>query len=441
MNLKKDITVTFSGQIASLILGTLSTALLSRGLGAEQRGIYALAIWMPATLSAFTPFGQVQVNSLFAGLHRDKRSQLLLQSLVIALILGLVGILVTFAFFWLPIPRGKFVLLTPDLIILSALLLPVMTLEPMLTELTRGSQLIKKTALISSLGYLLYVILIGIFVYWFQWGVRAAVCSLIAIRLVRIIAYLVAIRSVVPFRWLPLDKTFLKECLRYGAIFTGSSGAMYLINQVAPCVLSYAQVSARVIGLYSVALLLGGQMALIPDSIASAFLPRLSNNPSTILQETPRVFRCGALLCGGAMVGMACVCWPTIYLLMGREFLGSVPWVLAMLPGLTAFGAVRVLGAYLWVIRKPKYGLIYNWVVLVILIILSWAFLPIWGPLGVAIAASLSYFVLSACTIWAFLRESKLRLVDLVPRRHDIDTIVQSVSNGLRRIRPGGGQQ
>ena len=49
--LKKSIAITFGGQVGRVVFATAATAFLARGLGPDGRGLYALAIWMPLTLS------------------------------------------------------------------------------------------------------------------------------------------------------------------------------------------------------------------------------------------------------------------------------------------------------------------------------------------------------------------------------------------------------
>ena len=66
-----------------------------------------------------------------------------------------------------------------------------------------------------------------------------------------------------------------------------------------------------------------------------------------------------------------------------------------MLPGLAFFGAFRVLGMYLWVKKKPQYGMVNNWLCLAATTGLSLVLIPHWGIFGAAAGNTLGLTTLS----------------------------------------------
>jgi len=426
--------VTFGGQVGHLLFATISSAMLARGLGPEQRGIYALALWMPMTLCAFAPLGQAEVNSLYAGLHKDRRSELYVYSLLVAMGMGALGVVLTLSYFlWLPIPLGKFALMPKEVIILSSFLLPLLMLEKMFEGLARGSQFIKQTVIVSNVGFALQALITGILILVFRMGVSAAVGIMIGIRLFAILGFTRVMWQFATLSYSTLTWSFIRSCLRYGLIFMFSSGAMLLINQVVTFVLGYSTISRKEIGLYAVALMLVQQLQMVPTAVSMAFLPRLSNNPGETLHLTPRVFRLTTITCFATMLAMMAFSWLAVLILMGREYLGSVRVIMVMLPGVAMFGSTRVLGSYLWVIRKPQYGLIYNWIVLIVLVAISIPLTSKWGITGAGLANTIAYLLLSAFTIWAYRRESRIGLRHLLAQKDDVYYIVGE----LRRMLVG----
>jgi len=418
--LKKDVAVTFSGQVGRVIFATAATAFLARGLGPDGQGLYALAIWMPLTVSTFAQFGQVGVNSTFAGLYKERRESLFLQTFFFAIFFGSLGLVAMFAyFFWLPIPLGKFGNIPDDLVILSAFIIPVVSLDCMLRELARGAERISSTVLITTTGFAIRAVAIFVLIFILGMGVTTSILIYVLVQVFTSLAYIWSIRDFATLNITKLSLTFVRKCLRFGFVFALGDAGAYLNGCVAIFLLAQFQVSEAQIGLFAVAMMLGNQMAMIPTSITQAFLPHLSNNPKQRLEKTPEVFRITLVACFFMMIGFFVLSYPVVRILLGREYLGSIQSLMVMVPGLAVFGAARVLGIHLWACKKPQYGMINNWVTLVSAICLYIAFVPVLGILGAGIANSLSLFLLTALTIWAYRRESRVSIRKLVPRKED----------------------
>ena len=176
-------------------------------------------------------------------------------------------------------------------------------------------------------------------------------------------------------------------------------------------------------------------MGIIPTSISQAYLPRLSNNPKERLKQTPQIFRFTLITCFFSMIGLLFFGCPAVLVLVGWEYLGSIPPLVAMLPGLAIFGAARVLGMHLWVLKKPQYGMINNWITLFATTGLCLALIPFFGILGAAIANSLGLCPLTGLTIWAYIWESGVPLIDLMPRKEDLIWICREMQSSWYKIK------
>lgn len=437
--LRKNIAITFSGQVGRVIFATAATAFLARGLGPDGRGLYALAIWMPLTLSTFAQFGQVGVNSTFAGLFRDKREELFLQTLFVAIFFGAIGLVAMFVyFFWLPIPLGKFANIPDDIVILSAFIIPVMSLDCMLRELARGAERISSTVLITTVGFAVRAAAIFVLIFVMGMGVATAIWIFILVQVLTSLGYIWSVRDFATLNVKKLSLTFIKKCLRFGLVFTFGDAGAYLNTYIAVFLLAQLQVSEAQIGLFAVATMLGSQMSMIPMSITQAFLPHLSNNPGQRLSQTPEVFRFTLVACFFIMIGFFVFSYPAVRLLLGREYLASVPPLLVMVPGLAMFGPMRVLGVHLWVLKKPLYGTVINWIVLAIMIGLCIWLVPLVGIIGAAIAFSLNRFIAAGLMICAYRHASRTHFVELVPGRADFrrmyDEAARTLKTGFQKV-------
>ncbi len=415
------------------MFATAATAFLARGLGADGRGLYALAIWMPLTISTFAQFGQVGVNSTFAGLYKERREELFLQTFLFAIFFGALGLVAMFAyFFWLPIPLGKFANIPEEIIIPSAFIIPIMSLDCVLRELARGAERISSTVLITTAGFAIRAAAIFVLIFILGMGVATAIWILILVQVFTSLGYIWAVRDFATLNVTKLSFPFMKKCLRFGLVFAFGDAGAYLNGCIGVFLLAQLQVSEAQIGLFAVATMLGSQMAMIPTSITQAFLPHLSNDPEKRLAQTPEVFRFTLVACFFMMIGFFVFSYPVVRILLGREYLGSIPSLMVMVPGLAVHGAMRVLGVHLWVLKKPRYGTVINWVVLIIMIGLCSTLIPLMGIIGAAIAFSLNRFVVAGLVMCAYRYESKTPFRELVPGKVDFKRIYHEAAQILK---------
>ena len=171
---------------------------------------------------------------------------------------------------------------------------------------------------------------------------------------------------------------------------------------------------------------------MIPTSITQAFLPHLSNNPEQRLARTPEVFRFTLVACFFIMSGFFVFSYPVVRILLGREYLASIPSLVVMVPGLAVHGAMRVLGVHLWVLKKPHYGTVINWIVLMIMVGLCCVLIPLMGIIGAAIAFSLNRFMVAGLTMCAYRYESRTHFGELVPRKADFERIYREAATLIR---------
>ena len=435
--LKKAIAVTFGGQIARVALATVGSALLARGLGPDGRGLYALAVLIPRTIQMVARFGQVEVNSTFAGLHRDQRKALFAQTVLFGLVLGALSMIAVAAyFFWLPVERGQFADLTVGVMMLALFLAPVEMVANLLRELARGAERIASTVAITTVGAALTSLAILVCITWLDLGLAAAMGITLAVPIVLIVCHVVQVRDFATLNLRHLSWTLLKESFRFGGTICLSSVAMFLIYRVSIYLLGYMEIQMADIGLFAVALMAADQIKIIPSSVAQAFLPTMSNDPEARMGQTPLVFRYTLIASLGAGVALAAIAPPAMLILFGREFSGSILPFLGLLPGLAVFGGARVLGMYLWVRKKPQYGLIINWITLIFIAGVSILLIPRLGILGASFGNSLGLFLLSGLCALAYRRESGVPLRDLVPRREDFTAMVRHGMDLLGKLWP-----
>jgi len=422
--LKKDIVVTFFGQVASVGLGILGAALLARALGPDGRGLYALAILLPLTIERCMDSGLIGVNSTFAGLYKKQRKALFAQTVLFTLVVSLLGILgVVACFFWLPVDIGKFSAIPTHIVWISLILLPASIIYNLLRELARGTGMIASTVLITNFGAVLRALLIVIFLTLLAGGLDAAIWITVGIPIILTVCHIWQTRKFATLDLRNLSLPLLKDTFSFGGILTLSSAAKFLGAQASLFLLTFMKVSLIDIGLFSIAVLMSRQIQIVPTSISQAFLPRASNDPEARLKQTPLLFRYTVIICFSTMIALAIICPCAMYVLYGKRFIGSIIPCLVMLPGVMMFGSSRILGVYLWVRKKPQYTMINNWITLIVTVCIGLALIGPLGILGAAIACCAGDMLLFFLTIRAYKKVSGTETKELIVKSDDFKFI------------------
>lgn len=427
--MKKDIFVTFSGQIGRLLFATIASALLARGLGADQRGLYALAIWGPNLMGMFVPLGQVEINQTYAGLQKEYRSQLLIHSLCIALAVGFVigGVYIAIFSTHASI-LGKYSQLTPDIIYVGAILQILLALNLMLRGLTLGSEYIQSTVVISNSGFFLQAVLFGIFIFYLKLGVFSAMLILLVVNIVTITGFFFRLKKYfyeIIKGNVKFSVEFFNDCKKVGMQYLMCSMVISFDVFLPVFILASLGASNVEIGIFSVGFALAQQIEMIPMSISQVFLPRLSNSKEKYENETPQIFRITMIASLFSMIFVIIAGFPLIYILFGKEFSSCFSLVLVIMPGIVLASGGRIITSYLRVIKKPKYEIGSGILKMGALSLIALALYNYIGGIGVAIAVSLARIPWIIHLIYAYRKETGVPFRQLVVCKNDFKILYQ----------------
>lgn len=435
--LGRDIRFTFVGQLLRTLFMATTVVVVARSLGPDGQGMFALAVWLPRTVAKFAQLGLLGVNAVFPGRYPQQRESLFLQTFLVGGIGSALGLLVMAGFyFWLPLPKGQFEALSIEVIGLAMLLLPLENLQESLTELARGVQRIGTAAVISTVSAALQAAAMVVGLLVLHGGLATAILILAGSALMTIPALIWTVRDIATLDFRKLSTEVLAESLRFGAVLTIGTVAIFLVGNAGTYLLAQMNVPLAEIGCYSLALMLARQLEMVPTSVSQAFLPRLSNDLSQGGRETPVVFR-KTFLVSMALVGVLALAGPVaIRVLFGSRYVGSILPFLCLVPGIGLFGSFRVLGAYLWAHNKPVYGMVNNWISLLVTVGLSVAAIPMIGIYGAASGNVVGLIALSVLTAWAYLHVSGEPWRSLLPRRDDLASLAGACRLRLKREPP-----
>jgi len=442
--LKREVTATLSANIFGILMGLGSFAILNYVLQPEGRGLLGLALLIPHTAAMFCNLGQSTVNSTYPGLYKDKRIQLFQQSLFIAIFSAAVSFLIIFAFFfWLPISRGEFDKLDSDIIYLICFIAPLTTFSMIIISLVRGVGRITTAAKIHVFQSISLVTLLAVFLLWQKGGVKTAIIITIAEQLFAIIASIWILRDYISLGFSHFSVKFFKKSLSFGLNVGLANLAGFLVYRLDQGILAY-MVSKYQIGLYVVAVALAEKLKLLPNSIATAFLPRLANELDARQSQVPRVFRCTTIVSFTSMLLIGIMGIPIILVLAGKSYLGSIPSFFLLLPGIAVLGGSGILSSDLAARNKPKYSVYIGWTTLIINVALNLAWIHLMGIAGAALASTVSYTIAGVLWLLFYRKESKIPFSEMVPKKEDFRYLwqqfiylIQQILKRLKKNQPG----
>lgn len=195
------------------------------------------------------------------------------------------------------------------------------------------------------------------------------------------------------------------------------------------------------VGVFNVAISHVTRLADIPHVVGVVIYPKLFGDDSGAERsDSAHVFSLWLRLTGAIMVAVAAALvvfsWPGVLILHGRAYLGAVTllWILA--PGLVAWALCSVLVPYFNSIEQPGVtswsmgiGLLVNLACLVIL-------LPGQGIEGVAIALTAGILTRMLVLAVMFHRATKLRFASVwIPRRSDLGYLWAILRDARQTVR------
>lgn len=414
--------ITSISQFVALILGIGTSIIVTRALGPDGKGVYALVTLFASFFVYYTTFGLNQASVFYLGRKVYPEREVFGHNLVYVLVLSAVstvcGLVVIFWF-----GEGLFPGVGAPLLLLGLLFIPAQLLFGFLAAVLLGLQEIRRYNVVQLLRASSLLVTVATLLLWLGLGVQAALLAeLTAFLLAAMVVFVLVYRRVggVSMR---LNSFYLKDSFRYGlTVYVGST--LTFLHYRADMFLINLFLNPAMVGLYTVSASLSEKLSLISDGAATVLFPRISSeaDPSKIREFTPLVFRTVLLLviCAAAVLALVSP-WliPAIY---SDAFADSVrPFQILLL------GAVALIG---WSILesdfkgrgKPIWSTVTTALSVVVNIGLNVLWIPRYGITGAAYASAVSYVMALFIALIVYCRLSGNSLIDvLVPRRSDLE--------------------
>lgn len=413
-NFIKNSILTFSRNIAVIIVGLLISVLIARILGPEKQGLYSLVILLPSMLMTLLNLGVGSATVYFTGKKKYDLQTIVSTNVILALILSMisivVGVLVLFLFH-----NSIFNEVPITLLLLFLGILPILFFNSFLQSVFHGLEDFKTYNAIALLGQMINLITLIVFIYLLPLDLTGALISytlghivtmILIISVLKAKTYKVTLNS--------FSFNFLKESLSYG-YKAHMSNIISFLNYRADILLIAFFLTPAAVGIYNVAIQIAERLWILSGPVATVLFPRISSTEKEVQNSLTAIVSRNVLFLS-IIVGVLFYLLSDffVWLLFGSNYIEASEIIRVLLPGITVFASERILSNSLAGKGRPELNLYTSLVTLTTNIILNVILIPKYGLVGAAFATSVSYTLTYIIKTLIYLRITNDRFLNVM---------------------------
>ena len=394
----RKVAETYGTRIIGILLGLVTSVIVTRILGPEGRGRFAVAMALTGIGIQFGNLGLQSSNTYYVAKDRRLLPGVLGNSLVVAFGMGGLGALITwflFALFpsWAP-TQGL-------LLVLALVAIPLGLGNLLLQNLLLGLQKIRAYNTIELTLKIVSVALIALLILAKSvnaetlFGVSLA-CFVLALAWLGWI-----LRGNLAGKRPVFSVALLKEHMGYGmkAYLGAFFGFLVLRSDL---LLVQHLKGDEASGYYSIASNMADYLYQLPTVMGLVIFPKLAS--MTDLREKWHMARRAALGLALLMVPIcalaALLAGPAIHLMFGAKFLPAVPSFMILCIGMFFYGVNNMFANFLSASDYPWFAVHVWWIGLLLNIGLNLAWIPRYGIEGAAWSSVVCYGLVLALDLW-----------------------------------------
>ena len=425
----------FGGQIAMVAVGIVNGVIMARWLGASGRGTLQILMLMPIVLANFVKLGIPQASVYYMRRRGASAADVASNSIWIACVTG--GLAVGVCWMWRDWLLARFLKQAPpELLLPSLCLIPFMLLQFYLLGVAQAQQRFREYNLRQIAPNVLSLFGLIVTLVVLHMGVAGAVWVQVAIQVLMTVWMVVRVHreAHLHLRW---TGALARGMLAFGRKSYVQTLAATLHLRIDQFMCAYFLMPADV-GLYAVAVNLGGLLDKIADAVGTVMFPRLAGlGDSEAHAATTRVCRHTLFVLALGAAGLALIA-PQLPRIYGRDYPGMVVPLLVLLPGMLPSGLYQLLTRYFTSRARQEVNIAAAGIAVVLNVALNWVLIPRYGILGAALANGVSYGTAAVVLLVAFVRESGLSVSEtLVPRATEISDMVHRARGVVAKLTGG----
>jgi O-antigen/teichoic acid export membrane protein len=414
-------------QAAPLLAGAVLSVVLARTIGPSGNGRYVLLLTLVGLTSMIVSLGLHAGITYEVSRRRWSVARAYRTSFLLALVLGLAGVIVGFGFFFLT--RHTVFGGIPGWLALLALASVPLTLayEYAASILLARERYEHYTSLLTVHAATLMLIGAGLAV---PFGLKGAVVGIPASALIGTLLAAKLLADESSRDTTPDGGDSLSRAVRFGLQSWGAN-LLQQVNYRFDVLILGGFATAAAVGVYSVALTLTSVAWILPQALQTVLFPRAasldqaaiageisSGESDEALAKAIRHAVLQMLPVGLAVSALLALGVPLLY---GPRFHETVALGFVLLPGVLALGVGKVLSSGIAGRGHPRYTLYAASISLPVTLGLYLGLIPLYHAWGAAIASSVSYALSAFIALLFFRRVTQISLrMALLPGRDDL---------------------
>lgn len=437
----RDSTFTLVTRVIVFVIALLNSVIISRMLGPAQKGSLSIVLLILSLAQLIMLFGIGSANVFLGAGKRDILPVLAGNSMLLAFVLGGIGILlVTVATFLAPVQT--YLLsngIEPAVIRVTIWVLPAVLLFLYFQEIVRAAGRLTLYNLLSIVFVAAYFVSLIVLLLLAETSLNGAIVA-------RVVSYLVvALVVVMLVIWLlgghmRLNRPIMASQFQFGLRLYPGNLAQFL-NYRLDLLFVGLFLSPTEVGLYATATMLAERLWEFPTAIRTVLLYRVASMDSAekAAELTARVCRIVLFTLGLACLAFALIAYPLVVILYGTAFAPAAMPLILLMPGVWLLGVGKLLAIHMAGSGRPEIGTYSALLSLLVTVALDLALIPIIGINGAALASSGSYTIATVYLVVSFVRATGVGASDvLLIRRRDMALLWQAARAAGLRLRHAG---
>jgi stage V sporulation protein B len=432
----RDSLITLITRVVLFILSSLTAILTARLLQAEGRGIYVLLTNYASLMLLGGNLGISVANIYYGSQRRHDPSPLVWNSIITGLLLG--GLLIGAGYLGFLVAYPLFANISAHLIWLSLATLPLLLVWQFLVHLILGLQRIVAYNVLSSAQGVMLAVLLLVLLPWAPRVETAFAATILASLVAAVLSVAYLFRQGFIVSTPQLDLPLLKKSVAFGIKSQIGNILQFLTYRFDLFLINFF-LDSQAVGIYSIAVVLAESLWYVTNSIAVILFPQVSAATSTRMaaeQLTVKLTRMGLASTVGLAASLAVAAPLGIPLLFGKEFLGAVPALLWLLPGVVVFSMTNILASYIVGRGYPQYNAVVSAISFTVTLGLDLLLIPLWGIVGAAIATTVAYLAATMVILYFFRKLASTPFSTLlIPCKEDYKSLLAQVSSFKQALR------
>lgn len=412
MGFLKNTVATFSTQMASIVVGVISSIFIARVLGPSGNGAYSLIMLVPSIMATLGTFGIDVSNLYFVGKRKYPLTNIASNSLTISMAIG-IPLFLSFMLYVHYISPGFLRGADYKSLVLASAMVPFSILISFFNMIFLGEQYVFPYNLSNLFQAGARLLLLVLFLFVLRGGVMGAVLAWSGSVIVSLAISLVYVRKITIIRC-SFDFPLFRDSMKFGVQAYLGSIVSFLVYRADMLMISY-YLGIVAVGYYAVAVYLAESLWYFPSVVGSMILSRTPRAAARDANEfTAMVCRNTLFLVFILSALMSTFGNSIIKLLYGPAFIYALQPLWLLLPGNVVLSINKVLSNELSGRGMPIVGAIAGIISLVLNILINIIVIPKWGINGAAFASTISYCAAAITVLYFFVKVSHNRLIDII---------------------------